>query len=113
MIFNYYNSGLKEEICGISVNELYEFAVNLADRYMTERRMEILEMMSHEEPKTITSMVSDVSATLNCPKSTVWMNVNLLRELGLIKSGNGMPVKVTAMGMLILERNADGNNNRA
>ncbi|MCK5022719.1 MAG: hypothetical protein KAS04_00965 [Candidatus Aenigmarchaeota archaeon] len=104
MIFTYV-SGLKEDTSEIKVNELLDFAVNAAEKCLNEKRLDILEIISaHAEPKTITSAVDNISKLLDCPKSTVWMNVNFLKEMGLIKNGRGFPVKVTPMGMIILEK---------
>lgn len=107
MIFTYV-SGLKEDSSEIRVNELLDFAVSAAGRCLNGRRLEILEIIcSQEEPRTITSVVDDISSLLGCPKSTVWMNVNLLKEMGLIKNGRGLPVRATPIGLLVLERMLD------
>lgn len=106
MIFNYL-SGLKEESGVVCVNEVLDFAVNAAGKCLNGKRLQILMIIStQEEPRTITSVVDDISHILGCPKSTVWMNVNFLKELGLIQNGRGLPVKITPVGMIILERKA-------
>lgn len=107
MIFNYL-SGLREESGEICVNEVLEFAVKIAGRCLNDKRMEILKIIAvQQEPMTITSIVGEISILLNCPRSTVWMNVNFLKELGLIQNGRGLPVRITPMGMIILERNTE------
>ncbi|MEE9323849.1 MAG: hypothetical protein V3U72_04890 [Candidatus Aenigmarchaeota archaeon] len=107
MIFNYL-SGLREESCDISVNEILDFAMNIANKYLNRKRIEILRIISvQDEPRTITSIVEEISQLLCCPKSTVWMNVNFLKELGLIKNSRGNPVRITAVGMIILERKTE------
>ena len=83
MIFTYV-SGLKEDTSEIRVNELLDFAVNAAEKCLNEKRLDILEIISAQvEPRTITSVVDDISELLSCPKSTVWVNVNFLKVLAL------------------------------
>jgi Fe2+ or Zn2+ uptake regulation protein len=105
MIFNYL-SGLKEDSCELSVNEVLDFALKTAGRCVKGKRLEMLRIIAETgKDKTITSVVDDISRNLCCPKSTVWMNVNFLKDLGLIENGRFKPVKVTAMGIILLERN--------
>lgn len=109
MIFNYL-SGLKEDSGDICVNEVLDFAIKVAGRCLNDKRFEILRIIAiQEEPRTITSMVDEISILLNCPKSTVWMNVNFLKELGLIQNGRGRPVRVTPIGVMLLERHQEEN----
>lgn len=105
-----YVSGLREECENLSVNEIFDFAVKLAIKYLNGKKMKILGMIAtQQEPKTITSTVDHISRSLGCPKSTVWLNVNFLKELGLIKNGRGKPVKVTKIGRIVLEiKNREG-----
>ena len=104
MIFHYL-SGLKEESGSVCVNEVIDFAVKAADKCLNCKRVEILRIIaSQTEPRTITSVVDDISNILDCPKSTVWINVNFLKDIGLIKNGRGLPVRITPIGMVILER---------
>ncbi len=63
---------------------------------------------AYKEPRTITSAVDQISHILCCPKSTVWMNMNFLKDLGLIKNGRGRPVKLTKIGRMILENKTGG-----
>ena len=110
MIFTY-ASGLKEDMTEIRVNDLVDFAVNAVDRCLNDKRVDILEIIgSQPEPRTITSVVEDIAELLGCPRSTVWMNVNFLKEMGLIKNGRGRPVRVTPIGMLVLERKLEEKN---
>ena len=111
MIFNYL-SGLKEESGEICVNEVLEFAIKLAGKCLNDKRIEILRIIAVQKgPRTITSTVDEISQLLCCPKSTVWINVNFLKELGLIQNGRGMPVKITPIGMIILERKTEEGDN--
>lgn len=104
MIFNYL-SGLKEESGVVCVNEVIDIAVRMSDKCLTEKRFKILNLIAGcEEPMTITTAVDMISEIIGCPKSTVWMNVNFLKDLGLIKNGRGLPVRITPMGRVILER---------
>lgn len=107
MIFNYL-SGLREEPGELCVNEILDFALKVAEKCMNGKRMEILRIIAiQKEPRTITSIVEEISHLLGCPKSTVWMNVNLLKELGLIQNGRGVPVRITAVGRILLERETE------
>lgn len=99
----HYVSGLREESGELCVNEILDFALNIAGKFMNRRRIEILRIISANGGKTITSVVDEVSGVLSCPKSTVWSNVNLLKELGLIKNSRGGPVEITIIGRIILE----------
>jgi hypothetical protein len=102
MLLNYL-SGLEEDCGDLSVNEVFSFAMKAACRCMNGKRAEILRIISvQREPKTITSIVDDVSRILRCPKSTVWANLNFLKEFGLIKNGRGKPVCLTRLGRLML-----------
>ncbi|NIO19467.1 MAG: hypothetical protein GTN76_01635 [Candidatus Aenigmarchaeota archaeon] len=108
MIFQYV-SGLREESENLSVNEVFDFAMKIASKYLNGKKIKILRIIAtQKEPTTITSAVDQVSRTLCCPKSTVWMNVNFLKELGLIENGRGRPVRVTAVGRIILENTQGG-----
>jgi predicted transcriptional regulator len=70
---------------------------------MNGKRAEMLRMIAAQrEPKTITSVVDDISDALRCPKSTVWANIGLLKELGLVKNGRGKPVRITGLGRAVL-----------
>ncbi|UCC92011.1 MAG: hypothetical protein JSV39_01990 [Candidatus Aenigmatarchaeota archaeon] len=101
----HYVSGLREESSELCVNEILDFSLKLAGKFMNRRRIEILRIVSANGGKTITSVVDEVSEVLSCPKSTVWSNVNLLKELGLIKNNRGGPVKITKIGRIILSDN--------
>jgi|GEM_PF-2390406 len=109
MIFQYV-SGLREESENLCVNEILDFSLKLASKHLNGKKIRILRLISEqEEPMTITSAVDLISNALSCPKSTVWMNVNFLKELGLIQNGRGRPVKVTNIGMVILDiKNREG-----
>lgn len=103
----HYVSGLREESCELSVNEILDFSLKLAGKFMNKRRIEILRIVSTNGGKTITCVVDEVSSILSCPKSTVWSNVNFLKELGLIKNSRGKPARITAIGMIILDRKTE------
>lgn len=104
-----YVSGLREESGDLCVNEILDFSMKIAGKYLNEKKMKILRIISaQKEQKTITSMVTEISQLLSCPKSTVWNNVNFLKELGLIENGRGKPVKVTNIGRIILENEQKG-----
>lgn len=110
MIFNYV-SGLREETGEICVNEILDFAIKVASKCLNGKRIEILRIIAVQKgPRTITSAVDEISHLLGCPKSTVWINVNFLKELGLIQNGRGTPVKMTPIGMIILERKTEEGN---
>jgi len=103
MLFNYL-SGLKEEYGAISVNEAIDAVVKLSCKLLKGKRIEILRMMAHQDgSRTITSAVDEISQELGCPKSTVWMNVNCLKEMGLVENGYGKPARVTGIGRIVLE----------
>ena len=105
----HYVSGLREESSELCVNEIFDFSLKLARKCMNRKRIEILRIIAaQEEPITITSAVDQISRLLSCPKSTVWMNVNLLKELGLIKNGRGLPVRITKIGRIMLENISEG-----
>ena len=107
MIFHYV-SGLREETSELCVNEILDFSLKLAGKYLNGKKMKILEMIAtHKEPMTITSAVNMISHMLRCPKSTVWANINFLKELGLIENGRGKPVKLTKIGRLMLKGKSD------
>jgi predicted transcriptional regulator len=111
----HYIAGLKEDMCEIRVDELFNLTLKLTQKVVNKKRIEILEFISkQEEPKTITSMVDAISRTLNCPKSTVWVNINCLKELGFIKNGRGQPVRLTKLGEVILKnfKEVDKNGKR-
>jgi Mn-dependent DtxR family transcriptional regulator len=104
MIFNYL-SGLEEDCGNLSVNEVFEFAMKAACKCMNGKRAEMLRLISvQNQQKTITSIVDDISHSLDCPKSTVWANINFLKEFGLIQNGRGRPVSLTSLGRLVLEK---------
>ncbi len=103
MIFNYL-SGLKEDSGAVSVNEVLNAVVMLSGKVLRGRKMEILRMLAEQDgSRTITSAVDEISCAMGCPKSTVWMNVNSLKELGLVENGRGKPLKITKIGEIILE----------
>ena len=107
MILQYY-SGLKEDSCELSVNEVFTVALRLACRCLNGKRIEILRMIAVQAgSRTITSTVDHISEELGCPKSTVWINVNMLKELGLIENGRGNPVRVTKVGEILLRQIED------
>ncbi len=107
MIFRYV-SGLREETSELCVNEILDFSLKLAGKYLNGKKMKILEMIAtRKEPMTITSAVNMISRMLCCPKSTVWANINFLKELGLIENGRGKPVKLTKIGRLMLMGKSD------
>ena len=100
----HYSSGLKEEPLTICVNDIFDFSMKVASKYMNPKRVRMLRIiMLQEEPITITRAVDEISRVLCCPKSTVWINVNTLKELGLIENGRGRPVRVTKMGRVFLD----------
>lgn len=108
MLLNYL-SGLEEDCGNLSVNELFSFAMKAACRCMNGKRVEMLRIISmQKEPKTITSVVADISHVLHCPKSTVWANLNFLKELGLVKNGRGKPVCITKLGKVVLGKVSNG-----
>ncbi len=105
----HYVSGLREESMNVCVNEIFDFSLKVAKKYMSNKRVSILRMISvQKDSRTITRTVDEISKILRCPKSTVWMNVNILKELGLIENGRGKPVKITRVGMVILENVPNG-----
>ena len=111
MIFNYL-SGLKEDSGVVCVNEVIDIAVRMSDKCLNEKRLKILDLIADcEEPMTITTAVDLIAEIIECPKSTVWTNVNFLKEVGLLKNGRGLPVRVTSMGRIILERKLEDNGN--
>ncbi len=102
MIFNYL-SGMREDCGDISINEVLDFAMRAAGKCMNGKRAEMLRIIAARGgQKTITSVVDEISLALSCPKSTVWANLNLLKELGLVENGRGRPVKVTNLGGMVL-----------
>jgi len=102
MIFNY-TSGLKEDCGDISVNEVLDAVVKLSSKMLNQKKVEILKALDEQHgSRTITSAVDAISQQLCCPKSTVWMNINSLKEVGLITNGYGKPAKVTAVGRIVL-----------
>jgi len=107
----HYNSGLKEDSCKLSVEEILESLTKLVRKCLNGKRIEILKTVAENGDKTITSVVDVVSKSSGYPKSTVWMNVNFLKEIGLIKNTRGKPVRLTPIGMMILER-MEGERNR-
>lgn len=108
----HYSSGLKEDSMNVCVNEIFDFSLRIAKRYVNGKRVRILRIISvQKEPRTITRTVDEISKVLCCPKSTVWMNVNILKELGLIENGRGRPVSVTKVGKMILGNVTDGGMN--
>lgn len=105
----HYVSGLREESSELSVNEIFDFAVRAAVKCLNQKRMEMLRIISiQDEPMTITSMVEEISHLMGLPRSTVWINMNRLKELGLISNGRGKPVRVTAVGNVILHKERNG-----
>jgi DNA-binding MarR family transcriptional regulator len=108
MILNYV-SGLREESGELSVNEVLDFAVKAVSRCLNGKRVGILRAVSNNNGKTITGVVNEISSVLSCPKSTVWSNVNFLKELGLIENAHGKPAKLTAIGMIVLESKTEEN----
>jgi biotin operon repressor len=104
MLFNYL-SGVREDCGEVSVNEVLEFAVRAAGKCMNEKRAEMLRLIAgQKEPKTITSVVEQISCALDCPRSTVWANLNTLKELGLVENGRGKPLHVTNLGKMVLDK---------
>jgi len=100
----HYVSGLREETENLCVNEILDFSLKLACKYLNGKKIKILRIIAaQKESRTITSAVYKISKSLECPKSTVWMNVNFLKELGLIENGRGKPVKITNIGRIILD----------
>jgi len=96
---------MEEDTGELSVNEVLSVAVKLAEKFLNDKRIEMLKIISSQnEPKTITSVVSQISDNLSCPKSTVWANVNCLKDLGLIHNGRGRPVGLTNIGIFMLRR---------
>ena len=106
-----YLSGLKEDFCELSINEMVESLFRLAEKCLNRKRVEILRAVASNGDKTITSVVDVVSKSSGYPKSTVWVNVNFLKEIGLIKNTRGKPVRLTQIGMIVLER-MEGERNR-
>ena len=100
----HYSSGLKEESLNLCVNDIFDFSMKVATKYMNLKRLRILGLISSQKERTtITRAVDEISRVLCCPKSTVWINVNTLKELGLIENGRGMPVRVTKIGKVLLD----------
>jgi hypothetical protein len=115
MLLNYV-SGLEEDCCNLSVNEVLEFAMKAAERCVNGKRAEMLRLIAAQrEPRTITSTAEEISCSIGCPRSTVWANLNLLKELRLVENGRGRPIRVTKLGRLLLEKRlaANGGPGRA
>ena len=104
MILQYF-SGLKEDSCELSVDEVFGLALKLAGKCLNQKKLAMLKLIAEDsEKKTITAAVEHISCELHCPKSTVWTNVNCLKQLGLIQNGRGKPVKITKAGAIILKQ---------
>ncbi len=100
----HYNSGLKEDSCKLSVDDVLESLTKLVHKCLNGKRIEILKAVAENGDKTITSVVDMISRSSGYPKSTVWMNMNFLKEIGLIRNTRGKPVRLTPIGMMVLER---------
>jgi predicted transcriptional regulator len=56
------------------------------------------------EFKTITQIVKELAQILDCSESALWNNTNSLKKCGLIHNELGKPVKLTRVGVLIVNK---------
>lgn len=81
---------------------LLEFFSRVVRRVVRDKQKVLLLSMTREgNGVTVTAMVRELSRQLSCSRSALWNNINELKGLNLIECGNGRPVKLTPLGVLV------------
>ncbi len=77
--------------------------VRLAQGNLTQKQKQILAFLGSGEAVTATGLANGLSRELGCSRSALWNNLHALQEAGLVEMGNGMPVRLTPTGQLLVE----------
>ncbi|RLG14644.1 MAG: hypothetical protein DRN66_01490 [Candidatus Nanohalarchaeota archaeon] len=64
--------------------------------------------MAENKCKTMTRIVKELAQILECSESALWNNVNSLKRSKLIENNREKPVKLTYVGILIINPNFRG-----
>ena len=94
-------------------SEVIELLHTLARERLTAKQKGIIRYLdrSHQDIPA-TRLVRDLIGPLACSEATVWNNLNQLKRIGILSSGDirtkGQPVKITVLGKLISHGLGDG-----
>jgi DNA-binding MarR family transcriptional regulator len=70
---------------------------------LNRNQLLILEEVSRNSEKTISSLLREIEKKYNVPLSTLKLNAKILREIGLISFGNSSVAKLTSTGKIIVQ----------
>lgn len=87
-------------------SDLYKLN-KLLIRALTKKQILLLFEINRNDNKSLTSLISKLSAHNKIPISTLKLNAQLLKELELIDYGLSNPVKLTQSGRIVLELISD------
>lgn len=73
----------------------------LIARALNKNQILLLEKISENKEKTITSLTESVFRETKIPISTLKLNSAILKEIGLVDFFNGGPVKLTGFGEFV------------
>jgi len=70
---------------------------------LNRNQLLILEEVSRNSEKTISSLLREMEKKHNVPLSTLKLNAKILREIGLISFGNSSVARLTNVGKMIIQ----------
>jgi DNA-binding MarR family transcriptional regulator len=70
---------------------------------LNRNQLLILEEVSRNSEKTISSLLREIEKKHKIPLSTLKLNAKILREIGLISFGNSSVARLTNVGKMILQ----------
>ena len=91
----------------LSHRELVVALQSIATERLTQKQKRILIVIdSLDEDLPVTRVVGQLADLLQCSESAIWNNLNQLKNIGLVTSGDiktkGRPVGITALGRLLV-----------
>jgi len=70
---------------------------------LNRNQLLILEEVSRNSEKTISSLLREIEKKHGIPLSTLKLNAKILREIGLISFGNSSVARLTNVGKMIIQ----------
>lgn len=95
------------EEASIKIQYLEELIKILLNNKLTKKQIKLLNRIKDKEGILYYQLIEKLSKELSIPTSTVKWNLNKLRNLGIIitgdKNNKGVPVKITSKGKILLK----------
>ena len=90
----------------LDAEELRRALIKLVQARLTRKQKELLVFLGQNTARVnVTRLVPILGAHLQCAPSTVWANLNVLKEIGLVEFGDietkGKPIRLTKLGELV------------